>query len=322
MLQHEYKAVDNKLKFDCKDPKNAYNSITIEHDETVFYNYLSTNEQMIKPILGIISLCLLRIVCREAENTMNHVNGRLYTQWGQLFNCQMPPKGLYFTKDQLKKLKISVNNDIDIIRRIIGMLIKRFDTLVQLDTSRANKCKSGYDYLVNTPISYYGFHLQRTFDNVKKKTNWDVSQVESLVKTAKVSILERQMSNYIKVYTYIAAGLKENWVAPCNNMTIRTRFYPYSRVMDRRCFASLCPHKNKELVCFLIGLAGEEENCRQFSMCALRDFPSKYLYYEQGKKIFSAKTIGTSLVPKSTSSRLSLIQNQISKVTAMYQPED
>lgn len=269
------------------DPRNPKDKINVEYNEASFYDWLLADYKRIRPTLGILSLSLLRLYTRSAENAMLHCNGKIYTQWGQLFNASKPPKALHVELDAMKKIKLEINNSDDNIRRVIAMLVRKFSELEETDLSKAHSCSS---YILYTPIAFHGFDLFKAMDAVKLNTGWTVLRIWDLINSTGIPILKNQIENYCSVYAHIARGLKEDGTNRDGRVIRTMRFYMFARALDGTCFASISPFKNRELVCFLIGLAGEPVTCKTMNMWAVKEFPNRADYHSKGLEIFQRET--------------------------------
>lgn len=282
----DYKGIDEDGTFFYEDRKNS--PPTIEYNTYKFHQWLvSEPAHGIRVALGILSLSLLRLSTKSHGNVSNHFNGRLYRNW-YLLGDREPSYAFHLPLDRLRIIKNLFKNNVDLVRRAIAMAIYFFlnRQYRDLDSSSLIRNRNSYDYFMNYPIAFYGYELQRVVDNVKTKTGWNLSKIYKIIERRKEhSVVKEQLENYIRIICYVSKRFRNVEVGE-DGTTTSTDFYMYARVFDDRYMVSISPDRNKEMLCFMIGLAGCKESDPQLNIWAIASWSKRMDFFYAGKEVY------------------------------------
>lgn len=237
-----------------RDPRNAKNIMYQVTNEGQFFKWLIADTYRIRSVLGIISLALLGLHTRGVPDVHWILNGDLYLCWGHLFAVAAPPVKIALRTSSLGNILQALHSELPSTQRVLAMCLKL------LERDPHSKFAAAFDYLVALRESA-AFSLEHLFDQASSKVGMDecelLSQItvtKTLLSSTECLLIRAQYEDFFFVMRYIAY-CHDRARSFDTGVQLRTRFYRYAPLIDKRFFAPII-NGNRELRSFFVGFVG------------------------------------------------------------------
>lgn len=216
---------------------------------------------MIRSTLSIISLALLGLYTRNLADVDCIVNGDLYLRWSEIFTTKAPPVRISISKDDLRRIQKAFRGELLLTKCVLAMCLKL------LKNNSNPRFEIAFNYLVATHESGAPL-LEELFDMASARTGLKevdllsyLTVEKTLLSWSECHLIRNQYEHFFLVMRYVAYCYNHKKTFD-NGVEIRTRFYRYAPLIDKRFLASITTG-SYELKSFFVGFPGGPTKCAQ-----------------------------------------------------------